>query len=513
MTPSLHQALRQWRDRQANMEGVESYRVLSNAVLDALAITRPQSKEEMLEVKGIKEARFRKYGKALLGILSEHGSEAIPAPKVNERGLSSSESENASEIASQEPLSVSQFLDGLNVELSGLAARIRGEVTSLDIRERVVYFSLKDPSDESTLPCFIFRSAYALSGVPLALGDEVVVEGVPNVYKPLGRLAFQVGFIELFGEGALKKAYDLLFQKLESAGIFAQERKRELPLFCERIALITSKDGAAIDDFRMNLSLSGMRVSFYPTAVEGKRAVLEILAGIKYFNQTPEKFDALVVIRGGGSLESLQAFNNEMLVQAVADSKIPTLLGIGHEKDVTLAALAADRMVSTPTATAKLLSQPWSEARSLITHFEQHLPLLFQERLVLATRLLDRGSEGLLTALGSVRDQVRMCEQGMAERIVELSGYVRERQTELSITRQKMQENFRFLLLRVRRALEASEEALALYDPRRALALGYSLIKKGERVLKTAGETRVGDILDIQLGRGSLSAEVKTIHE
>jgi exodeoxyribonuclease VII large subunit len=284
-----------------------------------------------------------------------------------------------------------------------MAARVRGEVTSMSERERWIYFSLKD-QEGSALSCLISRYHYELSGVRLAEGDEIIVEGSPEIYKPMGKFSLKVSVIELFGEGALKKAYDALRKKLEEEGVFAPERKRELPKYPSCIALITSRDGAAIDDFRMNLGAQGFKVDFYPTLVEGQRAVADIIGAIRFFNQRPERYDILVIVRGGGSLESLQAFNNEALVREVSGSAIPTLLGVGHEKDVTLAALAADKMVSTPTATAKELRYHLDEARQLVRHFEYQLPALFRERLSAVRGELSLDGEIMLARLRSFRE-------------------------------------------------------------------------------------------------------------
>src|SRR3989344_5745666 len=282
MKRNLMQQLRAWRAEQARIEGVEAYRVLPNAVLDALSLTRPSTKEELLAIKGIKEAKYRKYGKKLLEILGQGTTKPSLATradqlmlKIETKKITREERESAAlAIAepSEAPITVSQFLDSVNVELSGMAARVEGEVSSVNERGNYVFFSMKDEKDESTLDCFIWMNAYQISGVSLSIGDKIIVEGYPKIYKPRGSLSLQVGVIELSGEGALKKAYEALKVKLESEGLFAPERKRKLPDFPERLALITSKDGAAIGDFTMNLGRQGLHVDFYPTSVEGKKA-------------------------------------------------------------------------------------------------------------------------------------------------------------------------------------------------------------------------------------------------
>ncbi len=537
---SLLNELRNWRNNQARIEGVEVYRVLSNTVIEALVGAIPTNKEEMLAVKGIKEAKFGKYGAVLLRMIAEQAGsigaeknlEARPPKKaMSSRGknddffqalIATSEEDKATNhlearllseesVEVEQTLSVSAFLDGLNIELSGMAARIQGEVSSVDVRERVVYFTIKDSQDESTLSCLIFRNQYNISGVDLAIGDEIIVEGAPDIYKPNGRLSLKVGMIELCGEGALKKAYDALKLKLEQEGIFAPEKKRTLPQFPTRIALITSEQGAAIGDFTMNLGSQGLQVGFYPTSVEGKKAVFEIIEALKYFARHADEYDLLVVIRGGGSLESLQAFNNEVLVREIAHCPIPTLLGVGHEKDVTLAALAADVMVSTPTATARTLREPWDEARGLVRHFEQHLPMLMERELSVVKTELGTGSEELLRRLGEFLEYATTLKQALMERLLSVQGLVKQRVIDMAQSEKRLTQYFLSGLESAKKELGYAEELLRQYDPVRVLRLGYSLVKSGSRIVKGIDDLAVGDILDVQLSKGKVTAKVEGI--
>lgn len=512
--------LRNWRNNQARTEGVEQYRVLSNATLEALVGALPTTKDEMLQVKGIKEAKYGKYGAVLLRMIAEHSGGPGGAAKRPERSsndaffqalVATPEEERV--VPEEKTLSVSEFLDGLNIELSGMAARVQGEVSSVDVRERVVYFTIKDSRDESTLSCLIFRNQYNISGVDLAIGDEIIVEGAPDIYKPSGRLSLKVGMIELCGEGALKKAYDALKQKLEEEGMLAPEKKRALPQFATRIALITSEQGAAIGDFTMNLGAQGLHVGFYPTSVEGKKAVFEIIEALRYFDRHADEYDLLVMIRGGGSLESLQAFNNEALVREVAQCRIPTLLGVGHEKDVTLAALVADRMVSTPTATARTIREPWDEARGLMRHFEQHLPILMERELAIVRTELGTASEALLDKLGEFLRYADALKQLLSQKLIGLQGTVRAQLTSLAQARKDMEQYFSAGVENLEKRLMHGEELLRQYDPTRVLKLGYSLVKSEGRIVKTAKGLGVGDILDIQLSQGKIGVKVEKIIE
>jgi len=523
---SLLNELRNWRNNQARIEGVEGYRVLSNTVLEALVGALPQTKDEMLAIKGIKDAKYSKYGATLLKMILPYTDnhavrESVVASREESRILNFESREEIpsglpqdSNIENQDStLSVSQFLDGLNIELSGMAGRIQGEVSSVDVRERVVYFTIKDSVDESTLSCLIFRNQYNLSGVDLAIGDEIIVEGVPDIYKPNGRLSLKVGMIELCGEGALKKAYDALKLKLEREGIFAPEKKRPLPQFPERIALITSEQGAAIGDFTMNLGAQGFKVDFYPTSVEGKKAVVEILEALRYFNRHADRYDVLVMIRGGGSLESLQAFNNETLIREIAECQIPTLLGVGHEKDVTLSALASDVMVSTPTATARTLREPWDEARGILRHFEQQLPVLFARELAEVKNSLALGSGALLEQLDVFLDQAERYKSALLERFFLLQSVVKQHSISVAEVEKSLSRNFLDMVAEVKKQLLHGEELLRQYDPRRVLQLGYSLVRSGGEVVKDIDRLKLGDILEVQFGRGKAEAKVEKIIE
>lgn len=522
MDPKLLRQLRIWRAEQARLEGVEAYRVLPNATLDALCLACPANKEELLAIKGIKEAKYRKYGKKILEILGQ----GIEKPsltsragelmlKIENQKVGQEERERtARAIAepSEMPITVSEFLDGLNTELSGMAARIQGEVSSVDERGKAVYFSLKDEQDQSTLSCFIWANTYRILDVHLAIGDKVIVEGYPSIYKPSGRFSLQVGVIELAGEGALKKAYDALKAKCAAQGLFAEEKKRPLPEFPERIALITSEQGAAIGDFTTNLGRLGLRIDFYPTSVEGKKAVFEILEAIRFFNQYPERYDLLVMIRGGGSLESLQAFNNEALICAVADSKIPTLLGIGHEKDVPLATLAADVAVSTPTAAARTIREPWERAREKVLTTERHILSSYGKVLIEAAHRIEIFSHNLLALLEQFAKRFQFLREKFLQEVPKIQfrlEYLRERLGDIS---EALFRNFYQVLKSVSDDIERCEKTILRYDPRRALALGYSLIQKEGRLLRSTEGIQKGDRLTLRLARGRLDSQVTGVY-
>lgn len=507
---SLIQRLREWRDATAVRENKEGYRVLSNSTLEALASFQPKTMTELQTIKGIKSVKSRQYGAVLLKLING-SSDQSELPLSSREHSDEAVAAVTAEDVSHEPLTVSEFLDGLNLELSGMAARIRGEVTSVDIRERVVYFSLKDKQDGSVLACLIFRNQYEIAGVPLSLGDEVILEGAPDIYKPSGRLSFRAITIEYAGEGALKKAYDELYAKLEREGILAPERKRELPRYPERVALITSSDGAALGDFMSNLTRAGLHITLFPTLVEGKRAVVEILQALQYFNTHTDRFDMVVIIRGGGSLESLQAFNTESLVRAVAESKLPVLAGIGHERDISLVALAADLMVSTPTATAKVLSASWDEARQMNERYA-----LFLERQIETVLRWSQDTFGQHEMfLQQKLDQLSIAIEAVQQSFREQLAIIPERLRSLEESLQRLSPYWIYAIestvQRLREGLQGMELRLNQYHPNHALRLGYSLVRKRGTIIRQAQSLQPGDDIDIELGSGTIEAEVQKI--
>ena len=247
-------------------------------------------------------------------------------------------------------LSVSEFLDVVNMLLSTEDVYVEGEVTQASDHPKGMFFSIKDPHGGGLMECYMSPWLYRKAGITLEPGMMVRVGGVASVYKPYGKFSFRVAEIVLAGEGSLKKAYDALRKKLADEGLF--DRKRPLPDFVTRIGLITSATGAAIGDFRKNLAPLGIRVVYRDVRVEGEQATPQVLRALTDFGARASEFDLIVMTRGGGSLESLQAFNDEQVVRAVFASKVPTLVSIGHERDVPLAQMAADASASTPTCSA-----------------------------------------------------------------------------------------------------------------------------------------------------------------
>lgn len=360
----------------------------------------------------------------------------------------------------KEPLSVSEFLSLINSQIGEEEFLITGEVTGFKLHPAGVFFSVKD-SEDSLLRCYLSPYLYRSLGVEFEDGSKVVIGGYAEIYKRRGDLTMKVNTVSLAGEGELKKAYEELKKKLEEEGLFA--RKRELPEFINRIAIITSRSGAVIDDFRKNLKPLGFNLSLADSRVEGAKAVSEILSAIKYFNSHAEDYDVLVLMRGGGSLEDLQAFNNEKVARALFATKIPTIAAVGHDRDVPIANLVADVAVSTPTAAAVRVNSSWDSLALA-------LPQLSDE-------LLHRFELNFVPDFSNLGQNIIL--------------------------------SFENLIEDVKVKLKTAESLFSAHDPRSVLKLGYSLsLDSSGRTIKSAETLKVGEEIKTQFAKGSIWSKI-----
>lgn len=255
----------------------------------------------------------------------------------------------------QPVFSVHEFNEAMNHLVSQVGSvTVEGEISQLKVSQnKWVFLNLKDQQASVG----VFATVWQIKNLyQLEDGMLVKVTGTPGIYGKTGSFRLTAQQIIPSGEGAIKLAYEKLRLQLEQEGLFAPERKRPLPRFPKTIGLITAKDSQAYNDF-IKVSkhrFGGVKIVFYPVQVQGNEATKSILKAIQYFHKR-EPVDLLVLTRGGGSLEDLMAFNDELVVRTVFASKIPVVCAIGHEGDVSLAELAADLRASTPSNAAELI--------------------------------------------------------------------------------------------------------------------------------------------------------------
>lgn len=366
-------------------------------------------------------------------------------------------------------LTVSEFVAVTNqtLEYAYPSVVITGELANFRVsKNRWVYFDLKD----ETASVRFFGTVYNLRG-PMEDGMLLKVQGAPRLH-PLYGFSVTIQQIELVGEGVIKRAADLLHAKLAAEGLFASERKRILPYPPKTIGLITSEESAAYADFNKILSArwGGLHVTLANVQVQGMAAPMQLSMAIRALNELPEPPDVLVMIRGGGSAEDLQAFSDETVVRAVAGSRIPTLVAIGHEVDVSLAELAADRRASTP-----------SNAAELLVPDKQHV----------------------LVALNNSKE-------GLHHKLQQLIDY--EHDTTRSYTG-RLTEMLQGILERSKREVEHYKDLIALYDPERTLKRGYAVLRKQGRIVMSSQDVAIGDIVTIETAEAQIEAEVQDLKE
>ena len=306
------------------------------------------------------------------------------------------------ETTSTPLLRVSDFIALANqtLEYAFSAVAIEGEVASFKVNQnKYVFFDLKD--DTGSIGCFM--TVWQLR-LPIEDGMKVVVTATPKL-TDWGKFSLTIKTIRPSGEGNLKRSFDLLRVKLESEGLFAVERKRPLPKAPSHIAVISSVQAAGYADFIkiINDRWGGLKIDVAQVQVQGEQAPDQIIRALRYFNAKEALPEVIIIIRGGGSVDDLSAFNDETLVREIASSRVPTLVGIGHETDTTLSELAADVRAATPSNAAQLVVPDRQE-------IVRHMRYRMNSAAAGVKRGLDRQSEalrgGLADALARDRSQL-----------------------------------------------------------------------------------------------------------
>lgn len=508
--------LKQWRDETARKEGVEIFRVISNSSIEEIARIMPRNKEELTSIKGIKDKKYYKYGKEIFTILksaSEIGNSKSIKVQIrqtfNPAGDETSLFVKNGQSDTETIFSVSGYIDYLNKTMqSSGRVKIRGEVTSVDKREKVTYFNIKDTRDGGLLGCLIFNFNYSLSGITLEVGMEIVVTAIPDIYKPTGKLSMKTSLIELFGEGPLKKEYERLKAKLEKEGFFLKERKKILPKLPRIVCLITSNQGAAIGDFITNIGRYGFKIKFINSSVEGKNAIFDLLGAIRTAKQITD-VDTVAIIRGGGSLESLQAFNNESIVREIGSFGIPVVCGIGHERDISLASLVADVAVSTPTAAAVAIRESWDEAARKIDMSEKYLIGAYENALIDFNKRFDSASysiTGFFDKMSKMFHEalfdVKICFERLISRKEKMYGDFREKNSHVINEYEKA-------MTTSKQKLKLLEMSILSFDPEKQLRLGYSIVYSENRIVKSAKNIELCSDINIRMYDGEIKAQVK----
>ncbi|MCY7109400.1 exodeoxyribonuclease VII large subunit [Streptococcus oralis] len=413
---------------------------------------------------------------------------------------------------------------------------LTGQVSNFRKRPTHQYFSLKD--DHAVIQATIWSGIYQKLGFDLEEGMKINVIGRVQVYEPSGSYSIIIEKAEPDGVGALAIQFEQLKKKLTEEGLFQERFKQPLPQFAKRIGVVTSRSGAVIRDIITTVSrrFPGVDILLYPTKVQGDGAAEEIARNIARANQR-EDLDVLIIGRGGGSIEDLWAFNEEIVVRAIFESRLPIISSVGHETDVTLADFVADRRAATPTAAAELAT-PVTKL-DLLTHLQNQ-----EKRMATAVQnVLSRKKEALKKCSQSVifrqperlydgylqrLDQLQLrLKQSLRTRISDNKQLVQARTHRLvqlsPVTKiQRYQDRLGQLdkLLRSQMALvydakvaevKRLSEALLMLDTSRIVARGYAIVKKEESVVDSVESLKKKDQVTLLMRDGQVELEVKDV--
>ena len=413
---------------------------------------------------------------------------------------------------------------------------LTGQVSNFRKRPTHQYFSLKD--DRAVIQATIWSGIYQKLGFDLEEGMKINVIGRVQIYEPSGSYSIIIEKAEPDGVGALAIQFEQLKKKLSEEGLFQDRFKQAIPQFAKRIGVVTSRSGAVIQDIitTVNRRFPGVEIVLYPTKVQGEGAAEEIARNIVRANER-EDLDVLIIGRGGGSIEDLWAFNEEIVVRSIFESRLPIISSVGHETDVTLADFVADRRAATPTAAAELatpvtkldlltylknqekrmataVQNTLSKKKESLRGLSQSVIFRQPERLYdgylqRLDQLVLRLKQGLNGEL--VRNQQKV--QAQIHRLEQLSPIVKihryqDRLLQLEkLLRSQMAVVYDAKVAEVKRL----SEALLMLDTSRIVARGYAIVKKEDTVVSSAKDLKKNDQVMLMMRDGHVELEVKDV--
>jgi exodeoxyribonuclease VII large subunit len=370
---------------------------------------------------------------------------------------------------------------------------IQGEISNFKpAASGHVYFSLKDQGAMISAAIFGWGRRSKAQAMPLKDGLQVVCKGSVSVYAPRGSYQFLVEEIQPLGAGALQLAFEELKAKLMSEGLFEPSKKKLLPKFPKKIAIITSPSGAAIRDILNVLERRAphIEVLILPVLVQGEMAASQMIKALDLAN-SKDLADLILITRGGGSIEDLWCFNDEGLARAIARSMIPTISAVGHEVDFTISDFVSDYRAPTPSAAAEILSTSWVEVQNQLNEIHQRLFMVTRRIVSEAKRNLRLWSDRIVSPADRLREQAQRCDE-YAERLIRaVNNYFQRKQS----------------------VFEQCVASLNALSPLRVLERGYAIVldqtkKDKTKVIKSANELLPNQKLQIRFRDGDRQVEV-----
>ena len=413
---------------------------------------------------------------------------------------------------------------------------LTGQVSNFRKRPTHQYFSLKD--DRAVIQATIWSGIYQKLGFDLEEGMKINVIGRVQVYEPSGSYSIIIEKAEPDGVGALAIQFEQLKKKLSEEGLFQERFKQAIPQFAKRIGVVTSRSGAVIQDIITTVSrrFPGVEIVLYPTKVQGEGAAEEIARNIARANER-EDLDVLIIGRGGGSIEDLWAFNEEIVVRSIFESRLPIVSSVGHETDVTLADFVADKRAATPTAAAELatpvtkldlLTYLKNQEKRMATAVQNTLSKKKESLRGLSQSVIFRQPERLYDGYLQRLDQLMLrLKQGLNGELVRNQQKVqaqihRLEQLSPNVKIQRYQDRIQQLqkLMRSQMAViydakvaevKRLSEALLMLDTSRIVARGYAIVKKEDTVVSSANDLKKNDQVMLMMRDGQVELEVKDV--
>jgi exodeoxyribonuclease VII large subunit len=420
-----------------------------------------------------------------------------------------------------------------------LTIKVEGEISNLSTpASGHIYFTLKDANAQ--VRCAMFRMHQRKNSFRPQNGQQVIVTAQVSLYEARGDYQLIVEGMEQAGEGALRAAFDKLKQKLLSEGLFEPSRKREIPLLPAQIGIITSPTGAAIHDMMSVLRrrFPAIPVILYPVSVQGELAKTEIVNAISTANQRQE-VDVLIIGRGGGSLEDLWAFNEEIVARAIAASTIPVISAVGHEVDFSIADFVADLRAPTPSAAAEHAVPDQQEWLSVFCAYETRLQQLMRQQLQQAQQAVDwlqrtlqqqHPGQQLLRSNQRLNDLKNRLQHSMEQRLSHTStrleakfnalnrhnphDQITHNQQNLHFIEQRLQRSIINKIDLLKRKQAGISQTLHAVSPLATLERGYAIVTEADSttVIKSSAQLVAGSVIETRLNQGRFSSEVKEIH-
>jgi exodeoxyribonuclease VII large subunit len=420
------------------------------------------------------------------------------------------------EDSSRQYLTISELAQLLDLTLQEYVGEVvfLGEVHEVsEAQSGHIYLSLKD--EDSKIRAVIWSSNARKLDFKLAVGMSVLCTAHPNVYNRSGQLQLIIRQIEQYGEGLLHKKFLQLKNKLEAEGLFAPDRKRKLPLLPKAVGLVTSADGAALHDImtRIKERMPSLVTYLIDARVQGNGSAEDIASGIKEFNRL-KNVDVIIVARGGGSLEDLWSFNEELVVRTIFASSIPVVSGVGHETDITLSDLVADVRAPTPTAAAEIVVPSRKELLRRIDDLERRVKST-DKWLEPAWQAVDELSMRLNNSMKLLTNNyIAKVNQASSElKSIEPSLLVKhfsDKISHISLNLNKSFQNYKQLKIARLDFLSGKLESLS---HKKVLERGYSVVKSKGKLVQDASLLEINQNIEIQMRKGEVLAKVENIKE